>query len=90
VLKALPNSAFHSKGVLGTSEFTQTMIVRRCRYRKVQVIFRSRHQHGSYRIPSSRVHFLDKGRSHLEGLLISAEDLLVDAIGSACGVEASP
>ena len=81
-MKALPNSAFHSKGVLGTSECTQTMIVRRCRYRKVQVIFRSRHQHGSYRIPSSRVHFLDKAS---RDLFICAKDLFVEANG---GLEA--
>src|SRR5262245_15843197 len=38
-----------------------------------------RHQHRSHRVLSSRVHFLDKGRSHLGGLLICAKDLFVEA-----------
>src|SRR5262249_34000861 len=53
VLKALPNSRFHSKRVWGTSECTQTTIVRRCRCRKTFRWTVARHHPGLYRIASS-------------------------------------
>jgi hypothetical protein len=53
--------------------------------RDIQAIFLhgSRQQHRFYRVPSSRVHFLDKGRSYLGDLFICAKDLFVEATSAA-------
>ena len=53
MLKALPNSRFHSKRVWGTSDITQTTIVRRCRCRKTFRWTVARHHPGLYRIAPS-------------------------------------
>ena len=52
-MKALPNSRFHSKRVWGTSDITQTTIVRRCRCRKTFRWTVARHHPGLYRIAPS-------------------------------------